>query len=148
MITASSTVTTDPTLAEIGRPLFFMRDAVGVTQSLVSTARAGVIAKKRAAFLDYFTDEMKVLRYFIDPAHHAEVVDIVAGFTNEPRTKLDPWLYTSKDGFHNPNLVPNLAAMKHNLEIQKDAGFLTMAIDPEQYADLSLVHEAADRLAK
>lgn len=148
MITTSSTVATDPMLDQIARPLFHMRDAMGVTQSLLRAARAGVIAQKRAAFVDYFTDEMRVLRYFQDPAHHAEAVDIVAAFNKQPRKVLDPWLYTAKDGYHNRDEIPNLEAMRGNLAVQKQAGFLDMDIDPAKYADLSLVHDAAARLAK
>jgi sulfonate transport system substrate-binding protein len=146
MITTSSTVAYDPTLAQVGRVLFHMKDSMGVTQSLVRVSLADTIAKKRAAMVDYFQDEIRVLRWFLDPAHHEDVVTIVATFNKQSPALLDGWLYTHKDGYRDPNLHPNLAAMQSNLKIQKEAGFLDIDLDVKKFADLSMVDEAAARI--
>ena len=43
--------------------------------------------------------------------------------------------------------MPNLAALQSNLQLQKDVGFLKENIDVKKYSDVSMVEEAAKRLA-
>jgi NitT/TauT family transport system substrate-binding protein len=143
--TVHSTVL-DPELMAMSRPLFYLRDAMGVTAILFRVARAPFIAKNRAALVDYFEDETRALHWYLDPKNHDEAVRIVAAFTKEPAAHFDRWLFTKEDIFRDPDNRPNLPALQSNLKIQKEAGFLAIDIDVATFADLSLVDEAAKRL--
>jgi sulfonate transport system substrate-binding protein len=143
--TVHSTVL-DPELMAMSRPLFYLRDAMGVTAILFRVARAPFIAKNRAALVDYFEDETRVLHWYLDPKNHGEAVRIVAAFTKEPAAHFDRWLFTKEDIFRDPDNRPNLPALQSNLKMQKEAGFLAIDIDVANFADLSLVDEAAQRL--
>src|SRR3989449_6352169 len=50
----------DPELRKISRPLFIQRDAIGVTQMIVWTARKSFIDKNRAALVDYMEDTLRI----------------------------------------------------------------------------------------
>ena len=63
-----------------------------------------------------------------------------------PKERLDPWLFTHKDTYRDPNDLPDLAALQRNLKTQKEAGFLKIDIDVKKFADLSLVKEAGRRV--
>ena len=75
-------------------------------------------------------------------------MQIAAKFAKEPPEHFDHWLFTKEDIFRDPDNIPNLKALQSNLKTQKEAGFLNIDIDVTQFADLSLVEEAAKRLKK
>ena len=146
LITTIHSTVLDPELMAMSRPLFYLRDAMGVTAILFRVARAPFIAKNRAALVDYFEDETRALHWYLDPKNHKEAVEIAAKFTKEPAEHFDHWLFTKEDIFRDPNNVPNLAALQSNLKTQKDAGFLNIEIDVAKFADLSIVEEAVARI--
>ena len=57
----------DPELQRIGRVLFTQRDAIGLSQMIVWTARKGFIDKNRAALVDFIEDAVRVQRWYLDP---------------------------------------------------------------------------------
>ena len=57
------------------------------------------------------------------------------------------WAFTDRDQYRNPNGPPNLKALQANLRLQKQGGLLNEDIDVKKYSDLSMVEEAAKRLA-
>ncbi|HZT51362.1 MAG TPA: ABC transporter substrate-binding protein [Stellaceae bacterium] len=128
------------------RTLFRLSDIQGVTQILSLVARQPFLAKNHAALVDYMEDYLRSLRWYIDPANHAEVVKIVAGFTKQPPQRFESWLLTRKDQYHDPNGLPNLEAMQHNIDVQKKMGFLKADVQVKKYAALGIVKEAAARL--
>jgi ABC-type nitrate/sulfonate/bicarbonate transport system substrate-binding protein len=136
----------DPELAQIGRPLFSQRDALGPTQMIVWVARAGFLQKNRAAMVDFLEDSVRVVRWYLDPKNHDEAVQIAAKITRLRPELFAGWLFTSKEYSRSPDLLPDLAALQSNIEVQRDLGFLKGPIDVQKYADLSLVREAAQRL--
>lgn len=146
LITTVHSTVLDPELLAMSRPLFYLRDAMGVTAILFRVARQPFIAKNRAVLVDYFEDETRALHWYLDPKNHKEAVQIVATFTKEPPEHFDPWLFTKADIYRNPDNIPDLKALQSNLKTQKDAGFLTIDIDVAKFADLSLVEEAAKRV--
>jgi sulfonate transport system substrate-binding protein len=146
MIITINVTLNSPQLQAIARPLFYLKDAMGTTQILARVARTGFIAKNRAALVDYFEDEIRELRWYLDPANHDEAVRIVADFTKLPPAAFAGWIFTERDQYRDPDDRPNLEAVARNLKTQKDAGFLNIDVDVDRYADLSLVEEAARRL--
>jgi len=128
------------------RTLFTSRDAVGPSEFIFDAARKPFIDKNRAALVDFSEDWIRALRWFLDPKNHDEAVKIVADFMKLPASGLESWVFTSKDLYRDKDHRPNLAALQHNLDLQQELGFQKTHIDAAQYADLSLVDEAAKRV--
>jgi sulfonate transport system substrate-binding protein len=145
MIPAVLPFSLDPELRKIGRALFNQRDAIGVTQMIVWTARKPFIDKNRAALVDYMEDSLRIARWYIDPANHKEAMEIAARVTKQPAERFD-WIFTKKDTFRDPNMLPNLDALQKNVEMTKDLGYVKASFDVKKYSDLSIVEEAAKRL--
>ena len=121
---------------------------MGVTQILSLVARAS-LSSRRTTRRSSITWRIICARCagIIDPANHAEAVAIVSKFTKLPPAHFEPWLLTKGDQYRNPAGRPNLEAMQHNIEVQKEFGFIDKAIDVKKYADLSLIDAADKRLA-
>ena len=136
----------DPALRAAARNLFTQQEALGTTQMIVLGARAGFLEKNRAAVTDLLEDILRERRFYFDPAHHQEAVEIVAQFTKQPFANLDRWLFTKGDYYRDPNGLPNLDALQANEELLRQMGFLKTEIDVKKHADLSLVREAAKRI--
>ena len=66
-----------------------------------------------------------------------------ARVTKQPPERFAGWLFTDKDYARSPDLLPDLAALQANIDVQRDLGFLKGPIDVQKYVDLSLVREAA-----
>jgi ABC-type nitrate/sulfonate/bicarbonate transport system substrate-binding protein len=135
----------DPELRKIGRTLFIQRDAIGVTDMIVWTARKPFIDKNRAAMVDFMEDTLRITRWFLDPNNHKEAIEIAGRVTKQPPERFD-WLFTARDAYHDPKMLPDLAALQKNVDMTHDLGFVKAAPDVKKHADLSIVEEAAKRL--
>jgi sulfonate transport system substrate-binding protein len=135
----------DPELHTFARDLFLQKDAIGVTDMIVWTARKPFIDKNRAALVDFFEDTLVITRWFLNPKNHEEVMQIAGRVTKRPPERFD-WLFTKKDCYHDPDMLPNLDALQRNVDMTKDLGFVKANIDVKAYTDLSMVKEAAQRL--
>jgi NitT/TauT family transport system substrate-binding protein len=135
----------DPAMLKIAQPLFNSKDAVGISQFTMWTARAGFIAKNRAAMVDFMEDTLRILRWYLDPANQKEVMAICARLTKQPPERFG-WAYTDKDYFRDPSLMPNLEALQRNVDLTRDLGFIKASFDVARFSDLSVVQEAAQRL--
>jgi len=135
----------DPALKQISRPLFSSRDALGVSQFIMWTARKPFIDKNRAAMVDFMEDTLRIVRWFIDPKNHDEAVQIASRVTKQPPERFG-WLFTKQDYFRDTNMKPNLDALQANVNTVKDLGFVKANLDVKKYADLSIIEEAAKRL--
>jgi len=136
----------NPELRSTARVLFTQKEAIGSTQMIVFTARKSFIDKNRAALVDMMEDMIRIVRWYLDPANHKEAVAIAARVTKQPPERFDPWLFTAKDYYRDPNMKPNLTALQANIATQKQLGFIKSEIDVNKYADLSLIEEAAKRM--
>lgn len=134
----------DPELRKVARPLFSQRDAIGVTDMIVWTARKPFIEKNRAAMVDFMEDSVRIVRWYLDPANHKEATEIAARVTKQPADRFG-WLFTKADYYRNPDMVPDLKALQSNLNITKELGFVKDSIDVEKYSDLSVVQDALKR---
>ncbi|MGH7093814.1 MAG: ABC transporter substrate-binding protein [Stellaceae bacterium] len=138
----------DPQLMAFARPLFTQEQAIGRTQMIVRVARAGFLAKHRQVMVDFMEDYLHALHYFQDPAHHDEVVALAAQATRRNPALFQKWFFTKKDYYRSPNGIPDLAALQQNVDLQHKLGFLRTTLDVKKHADLSIIKEAAQRLAK
>jgi len=145
LVSAVPPFSLDPDLRAIARTLFTQKDAFGITQLTMWTARTGFIQQNRAALVDFLEDSVRAMRWYTEPNNHDEAVAIVARLNKAPPERMD-WAFTSRDQFRDPNGAPNLAALQSNLAQQKAVGLLDDSIDVQKYSDLSMVEEAAKRL--
>lgn len=135
----------DPALRRMAQPLFLNRDVAGVTQLLMWCARQSFIDKNRDAMIDFMEDTLRITRWFLDPANHADVAAIASRLTKQPPERFD-WPFTAKDYYHAPDMKPNLDALQRNVAMMKDLGFVKSEIDVKRYSNLSLIDAAAKRL--
>jgi sulfonate transport system substrate-binding protein len=145
LISAVPPFALDPNLRSIANTLFTQKDAFGITQLTMWTARTGFIQSNRAALVDFLTDVVRAIRWYTDPKNHEEAVALVAQLNKAPPARMD-WAFGPRDQYRDPNGMPNLAALQSNLLLQKQVGLLNQDIDVKTYADLSMVQEAAKRL--
>jgi sulfonate transport system substrate-binding protein len=145
LISAVPPFSLDPALRAMARTLFTQKDAFGVTQLTMWTARTGFIEKNRAALVDFLADVVVAIRWYTDPKNHDEAVAIVARLNKAPPERMG-WAFTERDQYRDPNGMPNLAALQSNLQLQKQVGLLNIDIDVKKYADVSMVQEAVKRL--
>jgi NitT/TauT family transport system substrate-binding protein len=135
----------DPELRKIARALYTQREAIGVTEMIVWTARKPFLDKNRAAMVDFMEDTLRIVQWYLDPKNQKEAAEIAARVTKQPAERFS-WLFTDKDYFRDPNMIPDLAALQKNLDMTKDLGFMRANLDVKKHADLSIVEEAAKRL--
>lgn len=136
----------DPRLHAFARPLFTQKEAIGTSQFIFWVARAGFIQQHRAAMVDFMEDMLRIIRWFNDPANHDEAVQIAHRLTKAPARVFQAWLFTHADYFRDPDLLPDLDALQHNVDTQRELGFISQKINVRDFADLSVVKEAAARL--
>jgi sulfonate transport system substrate-binding protein len=147
LVVATLPFTYDPEMEKIARPLFHQRDAFGGPAELSFwTARAGFLEKNRAAMVDLLEDTVSAIRWYIAPENRAEAIQYLAQFTKLPPERFTGWLFTERDYYRDPDVRPNLAALRQNIQVQRELGFIKADIDPTRYADLSLLEEAVGRL--
>jgi sulfonate transport system substrate-binding protein len=137
----------NPKLRAEGKVLFEQREALGVTQMIVWTARKPFIDAHHAQLVDFMEDMLRVVHWYLDPKNHDAVAKIASKITKAPPERFG-WLFTKQDTYRDPNLVPNLDALQRNVDTVQDLGFTKKHIDVKAHADLSLVKEALARLKK
>ena len=135
----------NPELRQIARDLFVQKDAIGLADMVVWTARKPFIDKNRAALVDFMEDTLRITRWYLDPKNHDEAMQIAGRLTKLPPQAFD-WLFTNKDCYHDPDMLPNLDALQKNVDLTRELGFVKGKVDVKAYADLSMVEEAAKRL--
>jgi len=138
--------TEDPVVRNNMRVLATQKDAIGPSQFSFYAARGEFIQKNRAVMVDFLEDMQRVVRFYLDPKNHKEAVEIAARLTKQPPELYDSWLYTKKDYYRDPGLVPDRDALQANLDTQLELGFIKRRIDVKAHTDLSLIQEAAKRI--
>ena len=145
LVTAVLPFALNPELRAASNTLFTTKDAIGVTQFSMWVARKGFIDKNRAAMVDFMEDSLRIVHWYLDPANHKEVMEICAKITKQPPERFG-WVFTDKDNYRDPNMVPDLKTLQGNVDTVRDLGFIKETVNVSKQADLSLVQEAAKRL--
>jgi NitT/TauT family transport system substrate-binding protein len=135
----------DPELRKIARPLFVQRDAIGETEMIVWAVRKPFIDKNRAAMVDFMEDSLRIVRWYLDPKNHKDIAEIASRVTKQPPERFG-WLFTDKDYYRDPNMLPDLKALQKNLDMTTELGFVKAKVDVNAHVDLSIVQDAAKRL--
>jgi NitT/TauT family transport system substrate-binding protein len=135
----------DPELRKISRLLFRQSEAIGETEMIVWAVRKSFVDKNRAAMVDFMEDTLRIVRWYLDPANQKAAAEIASKVTKQPVERFG-WLFTAKDYYRDPNMLPNLEALQKNLDMTSDLGFVKGKVDVAKYTDLSIVKEAAGRI--
>jgi NitT/TauT family transport system substrate-binding protein len=135
----------DPELREKGRVLFTQRDALGITQMIVWTARKSFIDKNRAALVDLLEDTGSALRWYYDPKNRDKAVVLIAGYLKRPPSAFESWLFTKRDFYRDMDVKPDLKVVQSSIDKVRELGFIKDTLEVGKFADLSLVEEAAKR---
>jgi sulfonate transport system substrate-binding protein len=135
----------DPELRKIARALYTQREAIGVTEMIVWTARKPFLDKNRAAMVDFMEDTLRIVQWYLNPANQKAAAEIASRVTKQPVERFG-WLFTDKDYYRDPNMIPDLVALQKNIDMTKDLGFVRASLDIKKFTDLSIVEEAAKRL--
>ncbi len=135
----------DPELRKIARSLFGQREAIGETEMIIWAVRKPYLDKNRAAMVDFMEDTLRIVRWYLDSNNHKEAAEIAARITKQPVERFG-WLFTNKDYYRDPNMLPDLAALQKNLDMTTELGFVKAKVDVKTHTDLSIVEEAAKRL--
>lgn len=135
----------DPELRKIARPIFSQREAIGETEMIIWAVRKPFIDKNRAAMVDFMEDTLRIVRWYLDPANQKAAAEIASNVTKQPAERF-AWLFTNKDYYRNPDMLPNLEALQKNLDMTTDLGFVKGKVDLAKHLDLSIVKEAAARI--
>jgi sulfonate transport system substrate-binding protein len=135
----------NPMLNEIGKPLYDQTEGLGPSQFVFWAARQSWIDKNRAALIDYMEDMLRIERWYLDPKNHDEVAKIASKLLKIPPERFG-WLFTKKDYYRDPDMMPDLVALQKNVNTAVDLGIVKESVDVKKHSDLSLVQEAAKRL--
>jgi sulfonate transport system substrate-binding protein len=146
LVTGANPWVRSPEMQAKAHVLFTAADALGPSQMTIQASRTGFITAHRAAMVDFFEDMMRVQRWYRDPANHDAAITIAANLTRQPAAGLSPILFTKEDSYVDPKLEPNLDSLQKNIGVMKTLGFIHGDVPVKQYADLSMVEEAAKRL--
>ncbi len=136
----------NPDFRAKARVLYTQKDSMGPTQMTFFGARKPFIDKNRAALVDFFEDELRAVRWYVDPANEDEALQIISRATKIPAERFKGLVFTEKDYYRDPSGLPDLAMLQRNLETQHELGLLKEVPNVKQYADLSIIEEAAKRL--
>jgi sulfonate transport system substrate-binding protein len=130
------------------RSVFRISDAFGNTQTVHWAMRADFIAAHRDQLVDFFEDHIRAIRWFLDPAHHAEAIQIAADVTKLPPAGLE-YNFTKKDWYRSPDARPVVAAIQTEIDESVKLGILPKPVQiAPHYVDLSLVEDAKRRIDK
>ena len=140
----------DPELRGATRVLFTQKEVVGRTQMILWAARQGFLQKNRQAMVDFMEDSIRAARWYLDPANHAEAVEIAARVSKRPAAAFDKWLFVKAgqngDYYRDPSMKPDLQALQANIDLQHQLGLVKATIDVKKHSDLSIVQQASTRV--
>ena len=135
----------DPELKKIGRTLFTSKDALGLSQFIMWTARKPFIDAHRAALVDLLEDSLRIIHWYLDPQNHDAVEQIAARVTKQPANQFG-WVFTKSDYYRNAQMLPDLDALQNNVDLVQKLGLVHARLDVKSHADLSMIEEAGNRL--
>ena len=145
LVTGVMPFSLSPVLKENAKVLFQEKDGLGRSQFAFWVMRKSFIDKKRAALVDFMEDVLRIERWYLDPKNHDEVAQIASRLLKVPADRFG-WVFTKQDYYRDPNALPDMSALQHNVDTAAELGFFKPGIVVSKYADLSIVKEAAARL--
>jgi ABC-type nitrate/sulfonate/bicarbonate transport system substrate-binding protein len=128
------------------KTLFTLRDAVGAQQTIMWVARTEALKQNRAAWVDFFEDYMRALRFVLDPKNHDQAIEAVVKFTKQSKESVD-YAFTDNDYFRSPDMEPDVPGIQRGIDQAVEAGVLKEPLkDLDKRLDLTFIHEAQKRI--
>ena len=146
LVTATLPFVLDPELQAGMRVLFRARDAMGVTALSFWVMRADFIAANRSVVIDLLEDYVRATRWFLDPTNRTEAIDIIARFTKQPPERISNFVFTTKDFYRSPDVLPDFAALQRNIDAQREIGLIKGDIRIADHAEPELLRAATLRI--
>jgi ABC-type nitrate/sulfonate/bicarbonate transport system substrate-binding protein len=127
------------------RVLFTAAQVHGVSEAVFWCMRADFIAAHRPALVDFFTDYMRAMHWFLNPANRKEALDILVAVTHKPLKDVE-FAFTPHDFYRSPDLMPDIPAVQREIDEDVALGLLPkrVVVSPK-YVDLSLIKAAQER---
>ncbi len=135
----------DPELRKAFRVLLQQKGGVGVGALAFFAVRKPFIDKNRAALVDFLEDDLRIVRWYTNPANAKEAAEIAAKLTKAPAERFG-WLFAKEDYYRDPNGLVDVKSLQASIDLQRDLGILKSWFNAAKYIDMSLVQEAAKRL--
>src|SRR5579883_2898223 len=92
------------------RVLFTSNEVHGISDAVFWCMRGDFIAAHRPALVDFYTDYMRAVRWFLDPKNRKEALAIAVAVTHSPEKNLE-YAFTSHDFYRPPDLMPVIKAI-------------------------------------
>jgi sulfonate transport system substrate-binding protein len=128
------------------RVLFTGTEVHGISEAVFWCMRADFIAVHRPALIDFFTDYMRAVRWFLDPANRNEALTILVAVTHKPLKDVQ-FAFTPHDFYRSPDLMPDIPAVQREIDEDVALGVLPERVEVSpKYVDLSLIKTAEERL--
>ncbi|HEV2302449.1 MAG TPA: hypothetical protein VGR91_12850, partial [Stellaceae bacterium] len=110
--------------------------------------RASFIKAHRKALVDFFEDQIRARRWFLDPKNHAAALALAARVTKLPQSRLQ-YAFTKQDFYRSPDMRPDIALIQKEINESVKLKVLPkpVTISPT-YVDLSLIADAKRRIGK
>jgi NitT/TauT family transport system substrate-binding protein len=138
----------NPELVEKGRTLFTVKDSLGKSEFIVWVAKDGFLKKNKAAMTDFMEDSVTSLHYLMDPKNRDYLLKTASRVSKLPEAAFSSWIYTNKDLYRDPDMLPDVAALQRSIDIQQSLGLLKSKMDIRKYVDLSVTEDAVKRMKK
>jgi sulfonate transport system substrate-binding protein len=128
------------------RVLFTAAEVHGISQAVFWCMRRDFIAAHRPELTDFFTDYMRAMRWFLNPANRDEALGILAAVTHKPLKDVE-FAFTPHDFYRSPDLMPDIPAVQREIDEDVALGVLPkrVVVSPN-YVDLTLIKAAKERL--
>jgi NitT/TauT family transport system substrate-binding protein len=130
----------------LGKTLFTNKDAIGTSELSFWAMRESFIKQHRAAVVDLLEDTLRATHWYQSPANRQQGIELIAKFMKRPPAAFEQWIFTKKDFYRDPNLLVDLDALQRNVDTMKEIGVIKAGMNVKDYADLSMIKEAAARL--
>lgn len=128
------------------RVLFTSNEVHGISDAVFWCMRGDFIAAHRPALVDFYTDYMRAVRWFLDAKNRKEALAIAVAVTHSPEKNLE-YAFTSHDFYRPPDLMPVIKAIQDEIDEDVKLGVLPKRIEVSpRYVDLSVIEDAKKRL--
>jgi sulfonate transport system substrate-binding protein len=136
----------DPEFQAKAHPLFNNIEALdGPSQFVIFCAKDAWLKKNKTAVVDWLEDMIRAIHWYQDPKNKDAAMEIFARITKAPKESF-AYKFGKEDNYQDPNMMPNLTALQHTIDIMQELDFLKAKFDVSKYTDLSYVKEAAARV--
>ena len=125
LISAVLPFSINPELLKIARPLFTVKDAIGRSEFIVWAARERLPAEEQGGD-DRFHGGLGTCAPLPDGSEKSRCScwKIAARVSKLPASAFSGWMYTKKDLYRDPDMIPDIDAFQRSIDVQQDLGLL------------------------